>query len=98
MNAFVRGVTAAIAADGSRLYVGGSMSSSFGADPRDAAGGREEGERRRNHFVAGPDPERHQRDEQRVGSGRQPHRVRHTQVLRHLTLEVIDFRTADETL
>ena len=41
-----------------------------GADQRDHLGGREERERHRDDFVARPDIERHQRDQQRVGAAR----------------------------
>ena len=68
------------------------------ADARDAAGGREERERRRDDLVAGTDAERHQRDEQRVGARRQADGVRDAEVGRHLALERLDLGAADEPL
>ena len=100
MIAFVRGVIAAIAAFASMLKVSGSLSTSTGRAPTrdDAAGGGEERIRRCDDFVAGADVERHQRREHRVGARRQADGVRITERVAQLSLEAVDFGTADEAL
>ncbi len=68
------------------------------ADPGDAAGGREERIGARDHLVAGPDVQRHQRREHRVGAGRQADGVRRVQVRFQLALEAFDLGPHDEAL
>ena len=49
-------------------------------------------------LIARPHPERHERDEQRVGAGADADGVRHAEQLRHLVLEGFDLRAHDEAL
>ena len=96
----VCGVIAAAIAAGSALQVAGSMSTSRGVAPQtdDRSGGREERECRRDDFVAGTDAERHQRDDQRVGSRRHADGVADANGCRELLFERVDLRAADEPL
>ncbi len=68
------------------------------AEPRDDAGRREEGERRRDDLVARADVERHQRDEQRVGAGRDADSEGRLRVGRDLFFELRDVRSENEAL
>src|SRR5690606_26176757 len=65
---------------------------------RDHASGREERESARDDLVARLDPERHQRDEQRVRSGRHADRVASVRVFRNAPLELGDVRAQNEAL
>ena len=100
MIALVRGVIAAIAAVGVDVEGAGLDIDEHrpGADAHDAAGRGEERIRRRDHFVAGADVERHQRGEHRVGARRQADGVRISEGVAELALEAVDFGTADEAL
>jgi hypothetical protein len=59
---------------------------------------REERERRGDHLVAGTDAERHERDDQRVGSRRHADGVSDADRGRDLVLQRLDLRTTDEAL
>ena len=48
-------------------------------ESRDRAGAGEKRVRRRDHFVAARDAERHERQQQRIGSRRNSHRVLHAE-------------------
>ena len=67
-----------------------------GAEARDAACRREEAERRGDDLVAGPEIERHQRDEERVGAARDADRVLDAEVRGDGALEGLDLRAEDE--
>ena len=69
-----------------------------GAETRHGPGGREERIGRRDHFDAGFDVERHQREQQRVGARRYGNRVADAEHRRHLVLERRDLRAHDEAL
>ena len=96
----VRGVTARATAAGSRLKVAGSMSTNTGVAPSrltvPAVAKNEYVER--DHLVAGPDAERHQRGQQGVGPRRQADGVRHLEPVGQLVFEGLDFGTEDEAL
>ncbi len=70
--AFVRWVTAASTAAGSRLYVSGSISAKTGVAPArgDRLGGGDEGKRGRDHLIARTDTQgaQHQLDRRRAGA------------------------------
>ena len=69
-----------------------------GAQPLDGAGGRKERIRRRDDLVARFDVERHQRQEERVGPGRNGDGVRDADEGAELALERLDFGPHDEAL
>ena len=75
-----------------------SQNSGLAPSSRDHARGREERERRRDHLVAGPDIERHQSDQQRIGARRHADRVARLRVSRDLALELDYVRAEDESL
>jgi hypothetical protein len=66
------------------------------AEPRDTAGGGEEGERRTDHFVAWLEIERHQRDQNRVGARRHRDRVLRAEEGGALAFKRVDFAPEDE--
>ena len=68
------------------------------ADARDAAGGGEERVGGRDDFVAGADAERHQRQQQRVGTGRHRDRVADAELRGELALERVHLGPHDEAL
>ena len=68
------------------------------AEADDRACGGEERIRRRHHFVAGRDPEGHQRQQDRVGSGRYRNGVVDPEQGGQLVLERVDLRPHDEPL
>ena len=98
MIAFVFSVTRARTSSGSRFIVCASISAKTGS--RAAAGdrlcGRVERERRADHLVAGPDPERVERDHERVRAVRDADRVLDSEVRGGLFLEGLDVRAEDE--
>ena len=67
-----------------------------GPHPRDAAGGGEEGERRHQNLVPRPDPQRHQRQQDRVGAGRNAQRVPRAGQRLEVAFEGLDLRPHDE--
>jgi hypothetical protein len=69
-----------------------------GAQPRDAAGGGEEAVGRGDHAVAGPDIQRHQREQQRIRAGGHADGVRRAQVRAQVLLEVAHRLTQHEGL
>ena len=70
----------------------------LGAEPRDTARGREERVGRADHLVAGPDPVRHQREEDRVAAGADGDRLGRAAVVGELALERVDLGAQDELL
>ena len=66
------------------------------ADARNAAGGREEGEGRNDHFVPRRDVGRHQRQKQRVASGSAPDREVRSGIFRDVFFELSHFRPENE--
>ena len=80
--------------------VPGSMSTKTGCapTPHDRPRRGEERVRRRDDLVAGPDPERHQRDEQGVGAGGHADGVLRAAVVGDRLLERLDLRAQDEAL
>src|SRR5262249_20003026 len=69
-----------------------------GAEPRDGACGGEEGEGGAEHLVAGPDAERLQGEQQRVGARAARDRVLRLAVGRELALERLDLLAEHEAL
>ena len=66
------------------------------ADARDRLGGRVERERGADDLVAASDPERLEREDERVGAVRDADRVRDSEERRGLVLERLDLRPEDE--
>jgi hypothetical protein len=66
------------------------------AGKRDHLAGRNEGERRRDHFVAAADAVRHQGDQQRVGAARRADAMLDADVLGELALQLLVFRAENE--
>jgi hypothetical protein len=69
-----------------------------GAGAGDGARGREEGVGRREHLVARPDAEHHQRDQQRIGARRDADAMRGLRIGRHGRLELAGLGPEDELL
>src|SRR5215204_5236078 len=65
--------------------------------PRNRLGGRVEREARADDLVASPDPERVQREHERVRPVRDPDRVLHAEEYRGLLFEGLDLRAEDES-
>ena len=89
------------------LILAGSMLNVFGIDvhedrlgarPRDAAGRGEERERRADHLVAGPDPQRHQAAEQRIGAAGDADGVLRAAIRGQVLLKLLNARAEDEIL
>ena len=98
MIALVRGVIRAATSSGSRFSVIGIDvgEDRRRTDARDRLGRRVEGERRADHLVAGADPERLEREDERVGPVRDADRMRYAEERRRLVLECLDLRPEDE--
>ena len=68
------------------------------AETNDGAGGREKRVGRRDDFVVGANPERHQGQQHGIGAGRHGDRVPDPEHPRQLLLERVDFGPHDEPL
>ena len=66
------------------------------AGPGDRLGGRVERERRADHLVAGADPHRLEREDERVGAVGDADRVRDVEIRGRLALERLDLGPEDE--
>ncbi len=66
--------------------------------PRHDPSGGEKREGRHHHLVTGADAERHQRFEQGVGARGDTHRMRNTEGVGGLALEILHLGAEDETL